>query len=45
MALILHFHGVSTREVVIVLPDAQGRTGTVVVVAEIDGPAVVRRHC
>ena len=31
MALILHFHGVSTREVVIVLPDAQGRTGTVVV--------------
>jgi outer membrane protein OmpA-like peptidoglycan-associated protein len=31
MALILLFHGASTREVVIVLPDAQGRVGTVIV--------------
>jgi outer membrane protein OmpA-like peptidoglycan-associated protein len=31
MALILLLHGASTREVVIVLPDAQGRVGTVVV--------------
>lgn len=31
MALILLLHGASTREVVIVLPDADGRTGTVVV--------------
>jgi len=31
MALILLLHGASTREVVMVLPDAQGRTGTVVV--------------